>query len=80
MASKNFPEFNLKIMSNINHNWKVSGVDMDIYYGPNFKNKENKIGITLSATRAIKSWTYASFGFNSKVEIGTVSVTQLFQL
>lgn len=73
MESKRNPDYNLKVMGNINHNWKSSGIDMDISYGKDFKNKENQIGLTAALTRSLKSWTFASLSFNSKLEIGTVN-------
>jgi len=47
---------------------------MTMNYGTNFKNKDKQITLTAGMTRSIKSWTFASLAFNSKLEIGTVSI------
>lgn len=73
MESNKNPDYNLKVMSNMNHNWRSSGVNMDVAYGSNFKNKDKQISLMADLTRSIKSWTYASLALNSKLEIGTVS-------
>jgi len=61
-------------MTNINHNWRSSSAGMTMNYGTNFKNKDKQITLTAGMTRSIKSWTFASLAFNSKLEIGTVSI------
>ena len=73
MESNKNPDCNVKLMSQLSHNWRSSMVDMNLNYGTDFKNKEKQISFSTSMIRNIKSWSFASLNLNSKLEIGTVS-------
>ena len=81
LAVKRNPELNLKLTGDVNHNMKHSEVDVDIRYGPDFKDDEKQIALAASMDRNLKSLTYASASLNGQFLMGKVIVVlSLFQM
>ena len=72
LAVKQNPELNFKLTGNVNHNSKRSEIDVDVSYGPDFKDDDKQISLSASMNRNIKSLTYASASFNGNFMMGKI--------